>query len=476
MMKWLLLVATLLYVAYGQAPGVVSVLTQSGLNYASQEGLKALQQRLNGLVVTVPDQSGEKDSIEWTISSITITGFNLPDLLTQFTAGVGFTLSTSDISASLHAHWHAREKIWPHPSGSGDATVSLSSVSMNTEIRLGQANGRLTVSDMSTSVSIGHLDIHFSGSGLDWLLNLLKGLFEGSIKHSSEKGISDGITKAVNDQLNSMLQALPDIVPVNKLLEIDYAVVANEIVGNNYLSLPLKGEFYLISNPVEAPFSPTTLPSYVNGNGMLQLMISQYVPNTAFYTFWKAGLMTYTITPNMIPPSSPIQFNTTQWASLVPPLPVKYPDMLMQAVAVVIAAPAITINSSGIQLLLPSQAIIQVLPKNGKPVTAFALDIDVVADISVAITGNTLTGKLGFFNATFSLASSSIGPFDPTPLEQILLFGIDSVVGPMIQKYLTQGFPIPTADGVTLVNPTLGFALEYMSIWSNVQYTPPELL
>ena len=63
-----------------------------------------------------------------------------------------------------------------------------------------------------------------------------------------------------------------------------------------------QGEFLLVHNPVDVPFSPSLLPNITSSrqNRMLYLWVTDYVANSAGYIFQKAGILRHTITPNMV--------------------------------------------------------------------------------------------------------------------------------------------------------------------------------
>jgi hypothetical protein len=94
------------------------------------------------------------------------------------------------------------------------------------------------------------------------------------------------------------------------------------------MTLDAKGEFYAVSapdkrgfanrlqtaHPVEAPYTPSTLPDIVaSGAGMIQVIVGEYVPNTGAYAMWTTGTLSLLITQDMIPRDSPIQLNTSSW-------------------------------------------------------------------------------------------------------------------------------------------------------------------
>ncbi len=60
------------------------------------------------------------------------------------------------------------------------------------------------------------------------------------------------------------------------------------------MTLDTKGECYLLANPqLQPPYTPGALPDFVSQNPerMLQFFLSDFVPNSAAYMYWKVRTM-----------------------------------------------------------------------------------------------------------------------------------------------------------------------------------------
>ena len=82
--------------------------------------------------------------------------------------------------------------------------------------------------------------------------------------------------------------------------------------------LSLQGEFYNIAHPVEAPFTPPSLPPITGNTSMLYMWLTDYMADTAGFVYQTAGLLHYTITPSMVPPSLPFHLNTSSFRAILP--------------------------------------------------------------------------------------------------------------------------------------------------------------
>jgi len=322
------------------------------------------------------------------------------------------------------------------------------------------------------------LDIHFSGSHLDFLLNLLKGLFSNEIKNSAQQAMATSIQQEVNVALNAILASLPVMMPVGTTLEIDYALVSPELFSATAMTLDAKGEFYQTAHPVEAPYTPTPLPDIVaSGAGMVEVIVGEYVPNTAGFAMWNAGALSLLIDQKMIPSDSPLQFNTSDWGSIVPPLPQKYPGWGMKAVVSAVEPPTVDFSTSAVTANASADvAMFVVNPSSGASVPVFTIGMNVSLAGTVGVSGMKIIGAITAFNSKFWLASTQIGNFDPSSLEGILTFLAEGVVLPYVNQYLKAGFPIPAVDGLALVNPSIGLGAHYVYVVSDISYTPPSMM
>ena len=62
----------------------------------------------------------------------------------------------------------------------------------------------------------------------------------------------------------------------------------------------MQGEFLFIPNPVDVPFSPPPLPAITAYDKMMYLWLTDYLANSAGVVYQKAGVLQYTITPDMV--------------------------------------------------------------------------------------------------------------------------------------------------------------------------------
>ena len=86
--------------------------------------------------------------------------------------------------------------------------------------------------------------------------------------------------------------------------------------GHNYLTINSKGEFYYLPHKQEAPFAAQPMPDEVNGE-MMQIMLSDFVPDSASFVFRESGKMTHILQDKDLPKWAPIRLNTSSWSRIL---------------------------------------------------------------------------------------------------------------------------------------------------------------
>ena len=88
-----------------------------------------------------------------------------------------------------------------------------------------------------------------------------------------------------------------------------------------------------------------------------------------------------------------------------------------------------------------------VILSNGTMVPAFTLSGWIATAGDAYLTGTTICGNLTYVKGNFSLASSNVGPFDVTILDNLLNMLFSLGVVPGVNKILENGFLLPTIPG-----------------------------
>ena len=153
-------------------------------------------------------------------------------------------------------------------------------------------------------------------------LGKLISLFKSHIKDLIRKEIDKVIRKEINHGLQIGLNKIPMEIKVDKKrgLVIDYSLISNPFIQNNYILFNSYARF-INKNIKETQdkdnyFLPFKVPSYDLLGKSSQVYVSDYVINTALFTFFKSKDLEILITPDMIPKNLPIKLNTS-WLGII---------------------------------------------------------------------------------------------------------------------------------------------------------------
>ena len=246
-----------------------------GRAWMSQRALTFVQTQIIPMLVseiehhTIPDISGEKDSIKYSFSNFRMGGVNLSPKL-ALVPGTGLSLTLNSITAALYCDWEYKEKHWPHlPNGRGTAKIDIDPVTMvGMTLEPGVSattptHPTLGLSGLHVALKLGHITIH--GSMLSWLYDVLIDL----VKHSIDKAVSSALNAAVTSFIDvdvaHFLSQLNLVVPLKldppfDVASIDFSLLSVN-TSSSHLAINNKGEF-VSRDPNDPPFpdTPPVLP------------------------------------------------------------------------------------------------------------------------------------------------------------------------------------------------------------------------
>ena len=480
----MILFTSCLQLAWFVNPGFRTAISEKGFEYIVQVGLPILEAQLNN--IKVPDQHGDYHSpignIHWDLTDIHMGSISIPKAAIK-TGAAGLTVSASGLSLSGGgAHWHYKTHVIFPVSDSGSADISVSGTSLAVTVKIGRdAKGHATLSSSACQFNIGNLNIHFHG-GASWLYNLFDSEISGAIKSSLNGQICKQAIEAIDTEGNKAIESLPVQVNIDKTALIDYSIVKDPIFTAQYMETEHKGEFLSRAKPHEATISPVILPSVGSPTRMLYIWLTTYIANTAGIVYDEAGELKAAITPNEVPSSIPIKLNTSSFKLIIPNLYTKYPNMNMTLLMHATKPPVMTVDPKGVNVTVFGDVDVCVYDsKNNNRITpAFNLSVIVYTNVSLSVKeeGNTpyVIGKANFIGAKFSLIYSSIGNFDAQFLQDAVNLLCKGFIITELNKYGAAGLEIPLIDGVQLINPEITFGNGYITIDTDINYKPRDML
>jgi lipopolysaccharide-binding protein len=479
-MKLLLAVVALLAVVFAVTsteavlPGFTITLSQDSLNYGV--GVAMTVARAEWGKVPIPGEKGAitepiLGTLTYAVNNITLLPNPiLPDPVISFVPSVGVLLHFSGASFAMSAVFDYDAPTWKM-NGTGTADITVTNLTVDVGISIVAKNDRPFLGVVRCDALIGDIKIVLGG-GATWMQSWMEILKKTIISELQAEIVN--MTSTYVDQMgNQLLQSFPTKEPVLGLAEIDFSLVADPLFTADSLSFFCKGEVYSLADPVEAPFAPAPMPSTATKE-MLQLFVSDYVLNSATFALLKGGLLQYNITDQDLPSWSPIRLNTASWSFLLPQLASKYPNMAMVATIAATQAPVAKFTPQGLSELADGAIYFLVLPpNNGTAIPVFTLALNLTATVEMSVVNGTkLAGKLDSITPSISLQWSDVGDIPVSLLSSAIQMLVNALV-PMANAYLATGYPLPSLPGLTLVQPTIGYGVDYMFVSSSFTYQPP---
>ena len=455
-------------------PGFGIAVSKNGFEYLAQVGASILETQLKN--IKIPEAHGNGDNpigtLHWKLTDILLREIRIPKAVIT-TSNTEIRVSAAGINLSGEAHWKYRTSVIYIPvydSVTVDINVSINGLVL--EARIGRnAQGQAILSSLKYDYNIGHLgvDLH---SGASWLYNIIYGFVKGKIQKSLNDQVRE-LAESKIDKLNLVLEKRIDKTGI-----FDYSLVRDPVFTTQYMATEHKGELRSPSQPQEFSFSPFPLPAIQKTDRMLYIWMSTYIANTAVATYQKAGMLQMRITPELIPPNSPIQLNTTTFKHIIPALCEKFPSMNMTVFIHATQPPILTVDPHFINVTVYGDVDVYVYDKDkGNEITP-ALNLSVIVNthgtIGVKVKGGKhfLTGKANFLETKFTVKSSWIGDVNADTLQNMVNFFCDIFAIKEFNKYALEGLEIPLMDGMQLVSPQITLRDGFIVVETDISYNP----
>ena len=336
----------------------------------------------------------------------------------------------------------------------------------------------MIIDESHFNVVLGNFNAKFTSfnlqlhGGASWLYNVFLNNFRDSIEQSAQNAINTQVAGAINTVLSKELATLNLQIPILSMGVLFDSTLQSVVYNtSNSLVVGTAGRLFVKNQPGYAGPTPS-MPNSLGADKMAEIFVSDYTLNTAGFAFNEAGLFNYLLTQHIFPSSFQWLFNTTNLQYFLPQLYAKYPGLEMQIDFTTASPPTISISpANGAEVNLIAQAIFQVVQPTG-PVNAFALNFNAIMDLEASIVASNITGTLTYKSSNVTLAYSNIGPLDVQLVSTIVDLIFEYGVVPIGNTLAKRGFPLPSLQGLTLVNPVISYQNRFIAIRSDFTYTP----
>jgi len=297
--------------------------------------------------------------------------------------------------------------------------------------------------------------------------------FAKPIKALIEQEITSNMIKGINQNLNAYIQTLPTLVPIGHTAAFNATLVPPGIyINTNALSIGVRGMFVDTQNPADvAPYKPTTIPTLLTNNEMIQIFVGDWVPDSASWVFTNQGKLNISITEALMT-AAPFPFNTASWKTIAPGLFSKYPNYAMEASFGPLPGkpPATYFATTGITTQFFFGADFSVIASTGAKTAVFSIGVNLTTKGDITVVNEKVISTLSLLSLNVVLLNTLVGPIDTNGINQELNYVTQKVLLPYINEFTQQGLQIPVFYGIQLVNTQIVYGNGYMGILSNVQY------
>lgn len=446
-----------------------------------------LTQQIKG--VAIPDLSGKASGFNYKVSGISINSVDLTKAKLSFKETQGLLINIP-FSISIGGHWSYKLHSIPHiPKGSGSFTASAGSGShIDALLVLGAKNGKPTVSLGSGGLQCGlSISVKTHGSLFSWLYNIIIKAFKGKISSQICAAAKTGVSTLIQSTLAPTLAGLdlrfvvplpPALQKPNFELALDLSFNSPPVITATSIAVPIRAET-LNTKRQDSVQLPPALPVFGAGEThMLSAEVTAWAWNRALVVFQEAGFLTYTVLPDALPASSPVQLTTKAFATFAPGLQTQYPNMPLEVVVNVSAPPVVSLEGGKITVGGPTSFEFRVVTNATTAtstatasVSAFTLTCPLQIGAKLSMTNQVFHLEFSYDGCQLALQSSNVGEVHPLLLGTLLNFIIKTIFVPGANAAFADGFELPPLGGVVLANSQVTLANQTVFIASDLQWS-----
>ncbi|XP_053937228.1 bactericidal permeability-increasing protein-like [Cuculus canorus] len=470
---YLLLLLTPCVPAANTNPGIKARLTRRALEFGQQVGLEFLQsllQKEHELNLNGSYRSPLLGMLAYTVPWMHIHELQMNDSTMDFLEDVGVRLVVPRARIRLSAEWGAQLGA---VQDKGIIELHMHDLTVATVLGVSaDGDGRPTVWSDSCDARGTHLHLEFH-RGQSWLYNLLAPLLQRALRKELNKQLCIAIRNGVH-RLEAALKDMEVPTQLNSIAAIDLSLLARPTIAAEHMDITLKGEFLRVGKHQQSPFSalPVALPMALPmaHEPMVLLAITEFVANSAAFTYFTAGSLHRNISGNTLPRRFPLQLKTKSMEVFAPQLQEHYPDLPMELRLWARQQPLLSCHPDALHGTLFGSAEAFVVLPNATRVPAFLLNIDANVTGKPTLTSNRLWASVRLTELSVVQVTTHVGPVEVKRLETLLKFGLQLFGVPWANKWLQAGIPLPTPRGLSLIKPQLWLHEGFVLITTDLHY------
>ncbi|XP_069727610.1 bactericidal permeability-increasing protein-like isoform X2 [Phaenicophaeus curvirostris] len=424
---WLLLLLIPCMPVAGTNPGIKARLTRRALEFGQQVGLELLQsllQKEHELNLNSSYHSPLLGTLTYTVPRMRIHELQANDSSVDFVEDVGVRLVVPRARVRLSAEWGARLGA---VQDKGVVELHMHDLAVATVLGVSaDGEGRPTVWSAGCDAHGTHLRLEFR-RGQSWLYNLLAPLLQRVLRKELNKQLCIALRNRVH-RLEAALKDMKVPTPLNSIAAIDFSLLARPAIAAEHMDIAMKGEFFEVGNQQHSPFSalpvalPTALPTA--HEPMVLLAITEFVANSAAFTYFSAGALRRNISGSTLPQRFPLQLKTQSMEIFAPQLQEQYPDQPMELLLWARQQPLLSCLPDALHGTLFGSAEAFVVLPNATRVPVFLLNIDANVTGKPTLSGNRLGASVHLAELSVTQVMTQVGPVEVQKLETLLKLGL----------------------------------------------------
>ncbi|KAM3833645.1 BPI fold-containing family C protein-like [Vipera latastei] len=451
---WVFILLSLFLFQIEANPEVRVRITQKGLNYAKEIGMKLLEQELKTRIF--PDEIGTEKYffgiVDYTVSRIQIMSISIYNSSMILMPGNGIKLLIKNVSVTVTTHWTLSNWLIDYQ---GEVEISILGLSVTTDMIVAQNNrGDLLVSVQNCQLSTGNIEVQLNSEGR-WYYNAFVQHLEKVIRTRLESQLCLNVVLRIQKEAE-VLKGLKSVFWINPFIQVKYSLITPPEVFKSYVDLDFKVSVYFSSNHTESPFVavPFTLPE--KNNYMLFSGISESLLNSLSLTYYTTRVSKITFSEQH---SSYFNLTTDTLSRIIPQIMQHYTKSHpVRMKLMVTAAPVLRLKNSSFTIEIPCFVVVSALLSNSVMKPIFAVNASIGLKANAVIAKQRLIVLLQLQRLYLSLTYSSIGSFQVQHLKNFLSYSLQNTVIPPISAALKRGFQLPSmaklvfSEAVTEVN------------------------
>ncbi|XP_068745696.1 lipopolysaccharide-binding protein-like isoform X1 [Montipora capricornis] len=455
-------------------PGIRMRVTNRALQNADDVGIKVLFKRLKRNLKDISQESG---GFYYRIYDITNNHASIQSSSLLTASGKGLALQATGIRLDFSGQLAYKKKVgWFVFQDTVGFNLRVRGIQFNLTVRIGvNSDGQpmmFSESQYCTS-HIQSVDVEFYG-GHSWLYNFLKKEVNKRVKDALKKFICKQARKTVNEDGTQFLANYPLFSKVRSFAGIDYSIIEEPIFTDDYMDVPLKGEFKPIGNfsTAAVPFFPITLPTSPNEvDKMVYIWLTDYVFNTASFVYQERGALQTIISQKDLPINSRFLLNTNVLKDFLNKLYTRYPNRPLLVKVYTTKAPVFTSSINITNITVNAKAKIYVTAINRSHVYALTLGLKAVLDGYLDVKHGNLTFHATSFRTQVRLFRPGM---EKSNISRLQTFVEQVVHSWQFLAYLnvlgSRGFPLPMIRGLILKDTAITTGKGFTVIKANLKH------